>query len=151
MAKTIMTASVVKLDNTAGTLEDVSAQCKTAQVQISITSAEYRTFADGGWPRQTTGKLPRGATVNITAVRTDTDDELANIIDEWVQSASVDLKSIELYDPDTATGSRKISGEVMLKNPGDWMNKDASSGNEQTLSIQLAFDGQPTFETVAGS
>lgn len=151
MADTIMTTSVVKLDNTSGTLADISAQVKTAVVTATITSAEYRTFGGGGWPYQTSGKLPRGMTVNLTGVRTDGSDELADIIDDWFNGTAVAQKTIELYDPDTATGSRKITGEVMLKNPGDWMNKDASSGNEQTFSVQLAFHGQPTVSVVAGS
>lgn len=150
MSTTIMTPSVIKIDKTGGTLVDVSGQCKTCQVTISMNSAEYRTFSSP-WARRTTGKLPRGCIVNITAVRTDTADELADIIDDWVTGTSVDLKTIELYDPDTATGSRKLTGEVALVNPGDWMNKDASSGNDQAFTIQLAFDGAPTASVVAGS
>lgn len=150
MTTTIMTPSVIKLDIGAGTLADVSAQCKTCTVTISLTSAEYRTFGSP-WARRTVGKLPRGAIVNITGIRTTVSDELSDIIDDWVFGASVDLKTIELYDPDIATGSRKLTGEVALVNPGDWMSKDASSGNDQTFTIQLAFDGEPTDSVVAGT
>lgn len=147
MTVRIMTPGVVKLDGTSGTLSDISAQVVDCSVTPRLTVGSYYTLASRD-EVTVEGKVPRGYDISMTIVKTDGASDAYAIIESWLTGTSLAAKTIELYDPDTTTGSHKATGEVVLVSVGPVLRKAANSGDAQTVTVQMRATNGLTLGTV---
>ena len=127
---------VFKLDNAAGTLTDYSAVItelnsggitrNTGNYHVFGTPGELHT--QGGYSGKFSIKYLRNSTIDL-------------VIQSWVRGVT---KTFELYEPSTAAGSEKVSGECMLLSRSDLMAGKAGAGDTRMVTAEIIIDGNAT-------
>jgi len=103
----------VSLDNSAGTLTDISGSSAKVSMNLTIEEGMVRTL-DGVWPIRKTCK--KDAAITLEVVYTTTADEGFDILRDWFFNAVTYnvARSIRLDLPDSTAGSDRYQGEVLL-------------------------------------
>jgi hypothetical protein len=138
---------VIKLDNASGTLTDISGVDTKATIDPSRDSKETY-VADNENAIVTVGKSK--VKIAIEIVYSSATAEGATLINAWyygTRAVSIASRSIELYIPDTSSGSQKYSGEVKLSKPPSF-ELDASKAEPLILKAEFQNDGTFSFTTV---
>jgi hypothetical protein len=156
MTVLLQNPGVVKIDNAAGTLADISDQVVSCTLTHNMTVGSYHVISTQ-WQQQTQGALPKVFELSLTIIKDDTATTGAyDIIQDWctgtatASTAQIEtgLKTVELYDPDAGIGSEKWTGEFMLVSAGAPVTKNASSGDAQQLTVTLRSHNAVTRTTV---
>lgn len=139
--------SVIKVDNASGTLVDISGV--TTKVSISPERDAKETYVfDSENAIVTVGKSK--VTVAIEIVYSSSTAEGKQLLNSWYYGSTTVTKAsrtLEIYIPDTATGSDKYTGEVKLSAPPN-IELDASEAAPLILKAEFMNDGAWTWTTV---
>lgn len=128
----------LKLDNPSGTLTDYSGVHTKTSVKFDVDSKATYVHASRT-PITRVMRKPTGFDIEFL-YSTASAELKANILD-WTLSTTRfgTAKSIELYIPDTATGSDKYSGEVRLTK-GPEFETDAEKADDIVVKITVMED-----------
>lgn len=134
--------SVLKIDVTAGgTLTDISGSSTKVSIEPDRETKETYTFeGESGIPTQ--GKTK--TTIAVEIVYSSATAEGSYILEAWFYGAAAVSKgsrTIQIDIPDSATGSRRYSGEVKLSKPPS-IELDASKAEPLILKAEFMNDGQ---------
>lgn len=102
----------VWLDNSAGTLTDISGSSNSVQMEFVQVIGELSTYQQK-WPVRLSCR--KDATFTLSAVYSTASDESVDILNDWFFSATPGLKTFKVYVPDKNVGSDVYSGEVVLE------------------------------------
>lgn len=136
------TDAVIKLDNSVGSLTDVSDYCSTASVDGTASIGMFYVFGETG-SQAAEGKRDVKASLGVRPA-TDTTGASASLDGWFFSAAKMGARTLEIDTPDSATGSTRISGEVYLS---AWqpINQDAAGdGTPSTQTASLQYVGIPT-------
>ncbi len=102
---------VVNLDNTAGTLTDISGSSNEVSMDFNNNLGEFRTFGST-WPvRMMCGA---DATISFNAVYSLAASEAKDILMDWFFTDR-DLRTIQVDIPDSSVGSDRYTFQVLLE------------------------------------
>lgn len=105
--------AVIKVDNGAGVLADISGSMNEVNVNLDNKLGEVKVFGSD-FPRRLA--CGRDAALDTRFVYSGSDAESAYILLDWWQNHHEDARTMEFYLPDENPGADKISGEFMLEN-----------------------------------
>lgn len=140
------TNAVVKLDNSVGSLTDISDYTSTCTVDMTASIGKFYVFGETG-SQSAEGK--RDVTA-VLGVRPAEDSAGASYsLNGWAMSAgTMGKRTLEIDVPDSTSGSFRISGEAYLS---AWQifNQDAAGdGTPSQQNANLQFDGLPTYSVL---
>ena len=138
---------VVKIDNAAGVLVDISEQVKSAKGSIEGNNQEFYTLGDL-FAHVSDSKKRWNVDLVIYISDGDNETEAYDLFTEW--QVSVDQsgnRTLQVDTPDSDPGSFRFSGEVKCSNL-PLFDIDSSGGRPQELSIRLMGDGTLTKSTI---
>lgn len=142
-------SGVVKLDNSSGTLTDISAQVKDLDISYQVQSGEYYTLGtDYGYA--IVGKA--NFKVKMTVYHTDGASDAQKLIMDWATgsvTARRAARSLQVDTPDGTVGNRRVAGEFKLGNAGSFVMLNAASNEPGTMSVELNGEGTVTVSTIA--
>lgn len=134
--------AVMRLDNNAGTLQDISGNSSSVSMSFDNKIGEYRVFGNQYVQRIQCGK---DASVTINGVATTTANEIRDVVESWYFSGS-GLRTFQLNMPDESTGSKRYQVETVLKN--FQFDGDASAAEPVMYKIELAIAGAVAYTTL---
>jgi len=135
--------AVVKLEDGATTLRDVSGSSNSVEFNFDNKIGEFRTFDTQWFTRVQCGK---DAGITLKGVATTAANEIKEIVESWFFSGSGDREFTFAY-PSEATGSKRITANVFLKNFS--FSADPSDANPMMYSIELTPTGEVTQATIS--
>lgn len=136
---------VLKIDNTSGTLVDISATVETAEVVYGIQSGTWNGL-NSGWIKTAVG--PRSVTISGTVVSSTGATDAYALLKYHAENAAE--FSVEFFDPDETTGSLKMAFEGVVT-AFTAASKNGNSGEPSKLAFTIASSGDVTISTVAGA
>ena len=140
---------VFKMDNAAGSLTDYSDDVQDCTADIKVKRGNGYHVASTEWEQQViSDDLPKAATASVKFVDTEGATDLGGALRAWHMNATDAARTIEVYDPDATAGSKKISGEFVLVNPGVMIQKSAGSGNARTASASFKGHGTIAYTVI---
>lgn len=140
-------ASVIQLDNASGTLVNISGVSTKVSIKPERDAKETYVF-DNENAITTVGKSK--VTVSAEIVYSSATAEAKQLLNLWYYGSSTVTKAsrtIEVYIPDTASGSDKYYGEVKLSAPPNF-ELDASKAEPLILKVEFMNDGAWSWTTV---
>lgn len=135
------------IDNAAGSLTDWSSDATDVTVTSDLVRGSYFVLSSPA-QLQTQGTLPYAASVQFSFIRKEGASALDGMLKAWRFGTDV-ARTVEVYSPDTGTGSHKVSGEFVLSSPGPLAAHTAGQGNAGTGQASLASHGAITYSVVA--
>lgn len=102
---------VVNLDNTAGTLVDISGSSNEVSMDFNNSLGEFRTFGTE-WPVRM--QCGADATISFNAIYSTTASEAVDILKDWFFTDR-DSRTIRVDIPDSSVGSDRYTFEVYLE------------------------------------
>ena len=114
----------VWLDNSAGTLTDISGSSNNVTMEFVQVIGELSTYQQK-WPVRLSCR--KDATFTLNAVYSTQSDEAVDILNDWFFSTSPGLKTFTVYVPTKNVGSDKYSGEVVLESLSIPVSADEAS------------------------
>jgi len=124
------------LDNSAGTLKDISGSSNSITMNFTREVGELRTF-QVKWPvRLGCGK---DATFTLRAVYTTATDEAMDILKNWYFAGDPGSRSLHVYIPDKNVGSDHYYGEVTIASFN--FNADPTEPGPIAVEAELLPDG----------
>lgn len=100
------------LDNSSGTLTDISGSSNTISMEFIQVIGELSTFQQK-WPVRLSCR--KDATFNLGVVYSTASDEGKDILNDWYFATTPGLRTLTVYLPTKNVGSDKYSGEVVLE------------------------------------
>lgn len=136
------TDAVTKMDNSVGSLIDVSDYVSTVSIDGTAQIGKFYVFGELG-AQSAEGKRDVTATMGV---RPATDSAGASAsLDGWFFSATkMGARTLEIDTPDSATGSTRISGEVYLSGWQPVSQDAAGDGTPSTQTASFQYAGLPT-------
>lgn len=133
------------LDNSAGTLTDISGSSNRVGVSLNREQGELRTFQTE-WPVRTS--CGKSMEITLGVIYTTASDEGKDIILDWYFGGNAGTsRTLEVYFPTKNVGSDKISGEFSL-GPVSW-DGDVSEPGPMAVEVTLMSDGEISRSTAA--
>jgi len=114
----------VWLDNSAGTITDISGSSNNVTMEFIQVIGELSTYQQK-WPVRLSCR--KDATFTLNAVYSTTADEAVDILNDWFFATSPGLKTFTVYVPTKNVGSDKYSGEVVLESLSIPVSADEAS------------------------
>lgn len=140
-------ASVIQLDNASGALVNISGVTTKVSIKPERDAKETYVF-DNENAITTVGKSK--VTISAEIVYSSSTAEAKQLLNLWYYGSSTvsrASRTIEVYIPDTASGSDKYYGEVKLSAPPS-VELDASEAAPLILSVEFMNDGAWSWTTV---
>lgn len=128
---------VVKLDDSGGTLRDISGSGSSIAPTFAHTLGVFTTF-DSRWPGRLDGR--KDASFVLACVYSQGAEEGLAILRDWFFAEPPGARSIEIYVPDETAGGDLYYGEVRMEGPSFAM--DSSDPNAIMVSVTLQTDGK---------
>lgn len=149
MAPQPMHAGVVRFDITANAtaLTDISSGIIRASVAFSKNVGTHHTIGSD-WAVATVGGKGATATVDARVDQTST-TSYQYLMSAALATSEAERRTMEFYCPDNATGSIRVSGEVVVGAASNVLNMQGGSGDVAVASFPITFDGTVTFDAVA--
>lgn len=133
---------VINLDNSAGTLTDISAGCERFGLSADINVGEFFTLGSD-WGKSLSGG--KKATVDLTVIGETGTSHAYDLLADWLfNTAHKTARTLRIDQPDSSSGSVRYSGEFRLRTLGDAHTANAGSGDPVRTTAQLASDGTIT-------
>jgi hypothetical protein len=140
------TNAVIKLDNSGGSLTDVSDYVSTATVDMSASIGKFSVFGETG-TQASEGKRDVTAALGVRPAEDSAGASYS--LNGWAMSAgTMGRRTLEIDVPDSTSASFRISCECYLT---AWQifNQDAGGdGTPSTQTASLQFDGLPTYSVL---
>ncbi len=102
---------VIKADNAAGTLTDISGSANKFEIKFPHGVGEYRTFGSQWKGRLVIGK---DCEIALTFVCSTTADETYDLLKDWYHGGNDSPRSCQFDVPDSSVGSDRFTGEFVL-------------------------------------
>lgn len=140
------TDAVVKLDNSVGSLTDISDYCSTVSIKGTASIGKFYVFGEVG-AQSAEGK--RDMTADLGVRPAEDAAGASRSLNTWFMSVTtMGRRTFEVDTPDSTSGSCRFSGEVYLS-AWEPVNADASGdGTPSTQTATLQFDGLPTYSVL---
>jgi hypothetical protein len=133
----LMRQCIIKLDNASSTLVDFSGVHTKTNIKYDMEKKNIYVHASTT-PIGLSSKKPTG--FDIEAVVSTSTSELFNVVAlDWWFNKFGQAKTIEVYIPDTATGSYKFAGEVKLSKAPE-LATDAEKADAMILKFSVEED-----------
>jgi len=129
----VATNCVIKVDNAAGTLVDISGQSNKAEIQFNNSVAEFRPFSTQWNMRVVVGK---DAPVTLSGVYSGNDAEALGLLRTWFFGGDDSARTVEIYVPDEDPGSDIFSGEFVLSSLSVPLDSEADDYVRWTAELQ---------------
>lgn len=130
---------VLKVDNSAGTLTDISGSSNSASLSLQRTLGSLMTF-EGQWDIVTSCKI--SGTISLGAVFSTAANEARAILEGWMwgDDGGTSSRSVEINIPDESVGSIKYYGEAVLESLE--IPLEAATADPIAITAQLRTNGQ---------
>lgn len=134
--------AVLRLDDSTGTLVEISGSTNKIDMNFDNKIGEFRTFGEDWMTRIQCGK---DASFTIQGIATTTVDEIRDLIEDWF-FAGYGARTLQVNLPSEAAGSNRYVAEVVLKTFS--FSAESDSADPIMYSIELAPSGQVTRTTL---
>lgn len=135
---------VLMVDDSTGTLVDISGSANEATMDFSIQSSETFTF-EGDWAIKKSCK--KAVTMSINALYSLNDAEASNILEDWFHNSSTTSRTVQLDVPNDSGGSFRYSAEWIIE--GYNLPVSATEAGVIILGFSLSNDGEVTRAAIA--
>jgi predicted secreted protein len=132
----VATDCVVQLDNSSGSLTDISGASNSVEIAFEHGVGEYRPFSTQWQQRKVVGK---DCTISMTVVYTTEDTEPAQLLNGWFFGGDDSARSVQIDIPDSTVGSERFSGEFVLTSLS--IPLDSEADDVVRVSVELASHG----------
>lgn len=133
--------SVFSVDNSGGTLTDISGSSNKVAVNLDNELGEMTTFG-ARWKIRTAGV--KDVSIDFDIVWTTASGEARAILVDWYFNSANTARSVRVDTPNGSTGSQRIEGEFFLESlSGDL---DSGSADPVMLSGTLRNTGAVTYD-----
>ena len=131
------------IDNNLGALVQVEGSTNQASLAMSRQVGEANTF-EGDWSIKKGCK--KAVSISLSGLFSRIDAESMNIMKDWFFNSSGTSRSIQLDVPDSAVGSDRYTGEVIIEN----LNLPLSANDAAPIawSATLSNDGEFSVATI---
>lgn len=145
MAAISMNKAVVKVDvaSSSTVTTDISAGITKVSIDGPTRQVGGHHTLSSDWQNQTVGGLDVGFTISCRVDKTAGQAFL--VLYGWLADGTA--RTIQIYTPDTVTGSLLFSGEAVIQSCDTPVNAEAGSGNAQIATFKGRFDGTMTQAT----
>jgi len=127
---------VIRLDNAAGVLTDISGSTNKCEIKFNNLIAEYSVFGNTWQNRKACGK---DGSFALDIIYTTTASEALDLLNGWFFGPSDAARSIQVDVPDGLTGSDRYEAEVVLSEHN--IPLQARSGEVVMVSMTLLPNG----------
>lgn len=134
----------VWLDNSGGTLTDISGSSNSLTMDGSLEVGELRTF-QSKWPVRT--ECGKDMEIGLTVIYSTASDEAMDILKNWFFASSPGARSFAAYIPTKNVGSDHFSGEVRLGSFS--FSADPTEPGPIAVSVTLLPDGEFSHTTAS--
>lgn len=137
---------VLRVDNAAGSLTNVSGSSNSASLSLQRTLGELTTF-EGEWTIVTSCKI--SGTISLGAVYSTASTEAREILEEWMfrDGAGSPIRTVELNIPDNSIGSIRYMGEATIESYE--LPVAADTADPIAITAQLRTSGTWTRSVIA--
>lgn len=139
----VATNTVVKLDNAAGVLTDISGDSNKVELGPKNGVAETRVFGNQWMLRGVVGK---DVDISLDCIYTTNAAEGAQLLDGWFYGGTDTARTIQIDIPDGDPGSFRYTGEVILSDYTETL--DATADEWVMVSAKLLPSGAFTKATI---
>lgn len=136
--------AVVKIDNAAGTLTDISGSSNKVDINLSNGVGEFRNFTSQWKGRLVVGK---DADISLDVVYTTTADEALDLLRDLFFGGTDTPRSIQIDVPDSSNGSDRYTAEVVLEDLS--IPLDAGADEVVMCSATLKPNGAVSHATIS--
>lgn len=134
----------IQLDDSTGSLTNISGSTNQASIDMTAQSAETFTF-EGQWAIQKVCKT--SATISLQALYSTADVEALNILADWYFNSITTARTAQISVPDSTGGSDQYSGEWNLTSLNIPLSAD--DAGVILVSASLVNSGAVTRSTIA--
>jgi hypothetical protein len=103
---------VIKLDNAAANLTDISGSSNQCSLDIARQVAETYTFS-GDWAIKKSCKS--AVTVALQVLYSTTQNEGVDILEDWIFDSPTTAKTLQIDVPNSSVGSTRYAGEFVIE------------------------------------
>jgi hypothetical protein len=135
---------VISIDNSGGTLTDISGSSNQCSMDIARNVAEVYTFS-GDWAIKKSCKS--SVTVAVQVLYSTTADEGRDLLEDWIFDSPTTDKTVQIDVPDSSVGSTRYSGEFTIESYS--VPLAASEAGVIICSANLSNSGTVTRSTIA--
>ena len=135
---------VIKIDNSAGTLTDISGSSNQCSMSISRNVAEVYTF-DGDWAIKKSCKS--AVTISIQVLYSTTADEGRDLLEDWIFDSPTTSKTVRIDVPDSSVGGVRYQGEFVIESYD--IPLSAEDAGVIICSASLSNDGAVTRDAIS--
>lgn len=148
MAGIAMHQASVSVDATVGAtaLTDISAGVVGVTLNINRNVGTHHTIGND-WAQRTVGGKDGNGTIRVR-VEKETATAYDYLVNSVMDDDEDDRRTLEIYTPDTTSGSLKYSGEAVFGNVTNAVNATGGSGEAQVADVPFSFDGTVTLAAV---
>jgi hypothetical protein len=137
------TDCVIKLDNAAGVLTDISGSSNKVEIKLENGVAEFRPFGTAWKKRMVVGK---DAPISLRVVFTKTAGEGWPLLRDWFTGSNDSPRTIQIDVPDSSIGSERYVAEVVLADAN--IPLDAGADEYVMVEASLKTDGALTYAAI---
>ncbi|MCA0455642.1 MAG: hypothetical protein LCI00_16825 [Chloroflexi bacterium] len=134
----------LKVDATGSATVTTDYSTDVIDVQAPFTKAMGTHFTIGSLYQQST-EGGMGVSITVTVRYSSTSTAAYQVFNAWAIAGGE--RTVQLYTPDTTTGSTLLSGEFLCAGPGNIM--DIAGGSGDVHSVQFTFQSNGTFTLAA--
>lgn len=135
---------VISIDNSGGTLTDISGSSNQCSLDIGRNVAEVFTFS-GDWSIKKSCKS--SVTVAVQVLYSTTADEGRDLLEDWIFDSPTTDKTVQIDVPDSSVGSTRYAGEFTIESYS--VPLAASEAGVIICSANLSNSGTVTRSTIA--
>lgn len=148
MTPIAMHQAVVQIDATvdATALTNISTGVVGVTLNINRNVGSHHTIGND-WAQRTVGGKDGSGTIRIR-VEKETSTAYDYLVNSVMDDDEGDRRTLEIYTPDTSSGSLKYSGEAVFGNVSNAVNAQGGSGEAQIADVPFSFDGTVTLAAV---
>jgi len=135
---------VLQIDNSDGTLTDISGSSNQCTMDFSRNVAEVFTF-DGDWSIKKSCKS--GVTISVQVLYSITADEGRDLLEDWIFDTPTTSRSVRIDVPDSTVGGVRYEGEFVIESYN--LPLSAEDAGVIICSANLSNDGEFTRDAIS--
>ncbi len=135
---------VLQIDNSSGTLTDISGSSNQCTMDFSRNVAEVFTFS-GDWSIKRSCKS--GVTISVQVVYSTTADEGRDLLEDWIFDSPTTSRTVRVDVPDSSVGGVRYEGEFTIESYN--LPLSAEDAGVIVCSASLSNDGAFTRDAIS--
>lgn len=135
---------VLQIDNSAGTLTDISGSSNQCTMDFSRNVAEAFTF-DGDWAIKKSCKS--SVSISVQVLYSTTADEGRDLLEDWIFDTPTTSRTVRIDVPDSSVGGVRYEGEFTIESYN--LPLSAEDAGVIICSATLSNDGEFTRDAIS--